>query len=476
MSNTTRFSDPIKAHELQGRSNALLETIYATDIKSDLPLDETKVLKQEYNHVSRQLDQLTYSILPDPLVILPPELWGDILYEATRNEDTFDPPPVEASLILTLVNADWCTKILDTPRLWTVIELGKGHGDVLANLETALRLSKDLELNITIHFMQAEWLIGFPLLARHRHRIRRLTLLQRNKDRLALWPYDFVDQFFSIVGPLSSLQLMDDDFSGHSQFNWEYILSQCPALIGVERHLDAISPSGHEQFWVHHTNSQLKYFLFQLKDLVHVRILRWWPNMGIEEDIHIADHDIPPLPALKHFVIGCDFNHILYTVLNSAKNLTYLSVSIGDKWRHVFDLLELLTHLPKLSYLNLTISSIFEQLSMPVLCPVATNIRGLGVGHVLGQYDKSPNIDTLFLLLPGYFKHLQELSMSSINLGPNLVAFVASLSCLRSLDLGKISLYNIENMFNGNCLIVLLSSDSMLDRKALRLKEDFSQI
>ncbi|KIM19781.1 hypothetical protein M408DRAFT_30931 [Serendipita vermifera MAFF 305830] len=274
---------------------------------------------------------------------------------------------------------------------------------------------------------------------------------------MAVWPSDSVDQFFSVVGPLSSLQFMEDDFPPYSQLNWEYILSQCPAFVGIKRHLDDRSPRGHTQFWVHESTAPLKDFILQLKGLGHARTLRWWPDKGIEEEIHLADHDVPSLPALTDCVIGRGINQNLYKILKSARNLTYLSIHIGDKWRHVFDLLDLCTHLPKLLTLHLTISTISEQLTAHMVHSSATNIRDLGLNYIGGQeYDEIKNMGIFFSLLPEYFGHLQDLYVSPTDLGPQLATFIASLSHLRSLYLGQMSLCNIENVVTSSPSLEIL--------------------
>ncbi|KIM22294.1 hypothetical protein M408DRAFT_28840 [Serendipita vermifera MAFF 305830] len=268
---------------------------------------------------------------------------------------------------------------------------------------------------------------------------------------MAVWPSDSVDQFFSVVGPLSSLQFMEDDFPPYPQLNWEYILSRCPAFVGIERHLDGHSPSDHTQFWVHESTAPLKDFIFQLKSLGHTRVLRWWRDKGIEEEIHLADHDVPSLPALTYCVISCGINRNLYRILKSARNLTYLSVHIGDKWRHVFDLFDLFTYLPKLFSLHLTIITISEQFPGHLIHPITTNILDLGLDYIGGQeYDDIKNIGILLSLLPGYFGHLQYLFVSPNRLGAQLATFITSLPRLRSLYLCQMSPCNIENVVTNS--------------------------
>jgi len=98
---------------LEARRNQILEELSFADVSSfiDATDDANKALKGEYNQLSHELETLQSELAMDPLAILPPEIWTDIIREATNKND-INLSATDALLLLTLVNNQWRTKIL----------------------------------------------------------------------------------------------------------------------------------------------------------------------------------------------------------------------------------------------------------------------------------------------------------------------------------------------------------------------------
>jgi len=167
--------DLIEAGALQILCDRILEDLHLADATSRLGEEEKKALKQEFNQRSQELEGLIQGPTMDPLVSLPPEVWIDIIRQATSGNRT-NLSSMDALFPLALVNEEWCTSILNTPGLWTEIVVGRGEADAQAKFETALFLSKDLPIILTICLLPCQWEHILPLLQHHSHRIKEIIL------------------------------------------------------------------------------------------------------------------------------------------------------------------------------------------------------------------------------------------------------------------------------------------------------------
>lgn len=137
----------------------------------------SRILWKKYNRISDELYILQRGVIHDPLMVLPPELWIQILLVAIDSEPAYK-QPIGSLLLLTLVSQHWCEAIINTPALWTRIVIGKGleESDLLANLTTSLVLSRQLPIHLNIHMIMNDWNMTLNMLRPHKGRIRTIYL------------------------------------------------------------------------------------------------------------------------------------------------------------------------------------------------------------------------------------------------------------------------------------------------------------
>lgn len=116
MQKETQYNDTTQVSALETRCDQILHEIHGKDQQGHLE-ERIEGLKDEYNRLSQELDDVRYRSSTDPLVILPPEIWIDVLREAT-SENGRHTSPIGALLSICFVSKRWSTKILHTPTLW----------------------------------------------------------------------------------------------------------------------------------------------------------------------------------------------------------------------------------------------------------------------------------------------------------------------------------------------------------------------
>ncbi|KIM22575.1 hypothetical protein M408DRAFT_28616 [Serendipita vermifera MAFF 305830] len=136
--------------------------------------DRVYHLQPEYN---RLVDEESVpSPLGDPLEILPPELWKNIM-----------PDNSDDSLVLTAVSSRWCHKLLSTPVLWSTIWLNQIEHDSMAKAIALIHLSRSVELDVHIHLPLEVWREVTPLIVPESARIRRLWVYNKGDSSSEEW-------------------------------------------------------------------------------------------------------------------------------------------------------------------------------------------------------------------------------------------------------------------------------------------------
>ena len=147
MTSETQFRNATRADEINLLRDQILEIYQSTRtfISDDgARADKVSPLKKEYNQLSNELESLKQASTMDPLALLPPEVWTEIIRETTK-ENGDNLLPTDTLLPLTLVSREWGRKILGTPGLWTNVNVGRGEADAQVKLASVLHLIKDLE-------------------------------------------------------------------------------------------------------------------------------------------------------------------------------------------------------------------------------------------------------------------------------------------------------------------------------------------
>jgi hypothetical protein len=135
--------------------------------------DEIHRLRQEYNRMVEEEADGRRQTSRDPLEVLPPELWKDIL-----------PENVDEALILTLVSTRWREALTSIPFLWTDISLDGTEGDYYAKAITCIHLSRPLEIDLRIDVPLKRWKEIAPQFTAESDRIRSLEILYPRETRL----------------------------------------------------------------------------------------------------------------------------------------------------------------------------------------------------------------------------------------------------------------------------------------------------
>ena len=134
--------------------------------------DKIHRLQQEYNRRVEEEADRTRRTLHDPLRVLPPELWKDIM-----------PGTVEEVLVLTLVSSRWRDALTSIPFLWTNIALDGNECDYYARAVTCIHLSRPLEISLRIDIPIDVWRELAPQFTAESGRIRSLEILYPRETR-----------------------------------------------------------------------------------------------------------------------------------------------------------------------------------------------------------------------------------------------------------------------------------------------------
>lgn len=136
-----------------------------------------RLLKQDYNLLVEEEYHATPSPFIDPLVVLPPELWRDIMPHNGMDE----------VLKLTLVSTKWRQMILSTPGLWSIITLDQSLEDCTAKAILCLRLSEPFKIHLKIDIPLTEWLEVAHHFVLASHRIASIGLRSYSNENLVLY-------------------------------------------------------------------------------------------------------------------------------------------------------------------------------------------------------------------------------------------------------------------------------------------------
>jgi hypothetical protein len=140
-------------------------------------------LKQEYNQLVKKRARLVRPPLSDPMKVLPPDLWPDIIRYIIEESHY----PIEKLLDLISVSKGWCSILTTLPVIWTEIWLDQSKPDYLAKAIMGIQLSGECEIDLTIRDLTTtEWReISYMIVAEGR-RIRKLGFIFPDTDYLVI--------------------------------------------------------------------------------------------------------------------------------------------------------------------------------------------------------------------------------------------------------------------------------------------------
>jgi hypothetical protein len=134
-------------------------------------------LQREYNDIMDNLGDFNTTARDDPIDKFPPELFGDIVYEAVRlNFPNQSYKQFNDAIILSLVSRRWRDFVLGMPLLWTNIDVNSREEDFLAKTSLGLKLSHNLPISVNLCFPIEKWDAVLPLLQLSRQRINRIAI------------------------------------------------------------------------------------------------------------------------------------------------------------------------------------------------------------------------------------------------------------------------------------------------------------
>ncbi|PVF90811.1 hypothetical protein CPB86DRAFT_666982, partial [Serendipita vermifera] len=115
-------------------------------------------LQQDYNDIMDILDQSSGEVYCDPLEKLPPEIFGNIIYESRQFGSLFEPHRLfDDTLTLSLVSRGWRDFILGTSMLWTNIKVDPQEEDLIQKIFLGLELSQDMPISLDLTFPMDNW-------------------------------------------------------------------------------------------------------------------------------------------------------------------------------------------------------------------------------------------------------------------------------------------------------------------------------
>ena len=189
-------------------------------------------LREEYNSLVDKQEEMNRRPSPDPLEVLPPELWPDIM-----------PENIGELLVLSMVCTRWRDILFSIPKLWSTIDLNGTRQDYLAEAIVCFALSEPLEINLTISLPLKEWKNVAPLVVAEHCRIARLTISPICAPLSQTEGLEILSDFIKLE-KLASLRLPGlyydpflfpfDSISRHKIQNWysgdETLFSKAPLL------------------------------------------------------------------------------------------------------------------------------------------------------------------------------------------------------------------------------------------------------
>jgi hypothetical protein len=172
--------------------------------------------------------------MPDPLVVLPHELWSVCIAFAIGGQQA---GPLE----LLMVSTRWATLLADTPSLWTQIYIRNGE-DEIARTSAFLHLSKGCSLHVDIMTVLPT-ITSLQLIAENIFRVATISIRPGASDNNAVFPMEPWKRAASnILSTLSNNRLQPDvgdnscfgiGFRENDQWYYRVILMQFTTAVMV---------------------------------------------------------------------------------------------------------------------------------------------------------------------------------------------------------------------------------------------------
>ncbi|KAG8830535.1 hypothetical protein FRC17_004742 [Serendipita sp. 399] len=347
-------------------------------------------LRDKYNQII--LSQLDSRRGPwaDPMVILPVEIWINLVSEIIECRWGTSYRMLSHSL---LVSKKWRAAILSTPQFWTQISLEPGFGeeDILTKIEIALHLSRDLPLTVYIDHPQlrGSYEKCRALLAPHSRRIRRIIFRVPFKSQHGT-PFDpSTHQILLDLLPLPELQEIQFKSSYHVNGEEWNILEMMPNLRSLDGaaipfnlvqrallvNLETLTIQGSVNKLFRILNK-----LPRLKDLTVSQATSYSFDWSVDMDDETTDEDDTLVPeqslSLENLTWLQPDQMRLRDLLRCSPHLTALTVQAS--WKLLGLVMETISNLPRLSYLSVDMQSMgVDERFSPAKVTQTSNIREL---------------------------------------------------------------------------------------------------
>jgi F-box-like len=431
----------------RSRIAAQIKEIELATVLSPVESNRIYNLKEEYNLLVDEEDEIRPERSVDPFEFLPPELWPDIL-----------PGTARELLVLTLVCDKWRNAVLSVPKIWCTVDLDGRREDYLALAIACFACSAPLEINLTIDLPLAIWKEVVPLIAAERNRIAHLNIQSFDdgiKPAEGLEILSDLGDLPNLVSvnipgfyeepPLIAGDLDGGDLSRAICPGIEALLTRAPSLLNIygltfsteqlripgatklesaqifSFHLDAIEALGH------------------FPNLMSLRLVE-------EKDPYGGDKSLPrsldsSLASITSFEYhGLALNRALRCIGSNLEILKAKYVPI-HQLQELFLSLQLFPRLHELSiHIDVTSGGAFAYPSVDAIC--LSSITSLTLYFCpsffpwdgdLSEGDINQACDNLFHCLVDMMPHVEEFNLQGKGYRDAAVAYIQSLRKLRSL-------------------------------------------
>ncbi|KAG8811197.1 hypothetical protein FRC19_004051 [Serendipita sp. 401] len=160
---------------------------------------------RRYNDIISSLEDIERETSIDPIKRFPVEIWSSIVAQAaTATQDRQPYIAVDGLLELSLVSNLWREAILDTPSLWSDIQIDDQMEDLLAKIHMGIYLSKDTPLRLYVVSPMRSWNEVATHVTALRRRLRSVLISGLNTSRL------IPDSLIPVLNDLAPLPNVDE--------------------------------------------------------------------------------------------------------------------------------------------------------------------------------------------------------------------------------------------------------------------------
>lgn len=424
-------------------------------------------LKEIYNELINQENNMVIGRLPDPLHTLPPELWPSFL-----------PQTASELLYLTLVSNRWRDTILSIPILWSNINMDWRQEDYLSQVALGFTCSAPLNVHLTVDLPLEIWKEVAPMIVTERDRITSLNISTSPRGSKPEDAFEVLSDFGNLPN-LTALYLPEP--YGHPELLSSRINFVCHRY-PVDDMLLARMPQLSYFSGCLLTTEQLESPIFRNFKIVYIRILDQDTIIALQKlsylkNLHLIEEEAPDesrqsLPnsllasvsTIESFrYYGHLFPRALRYIGSNLRQLNATHISL----RQVPEVLVALQFFPRLCHLYLHINQIADDEFniRPLHFPIISSLTALQLYFtVTRQFHQDQTLlarskqarSQLFKLCISMMPAVEELAIYGEDSESASVEYIQSLRTLKDLIFTR-------DMAGKNSLPPLVLSDSPLE-------------